>query len=230
MTDPILSIVIPALDAAKILPATLMALSEGQGFGLVREILLVDGGSQDATRNVAKSAGARVMTAPRGRGAQLQVGAAVAQGDWLLFLHADTRLEPGWAKRVSAFIAEPKNEMRAGVFRLALDDADPRARRVEFLARWRGFILGLPYGDQGLLISRTLHGSVGGFRSLPLMEDVDMVRRIGRRRLVFLKTRAITSAARYQAEGWWLRPLRNLSLLTLYFLGVSPAWLKRRYE
>ena len=115
------------------------------------------------------------------------------------------------------------------MFRFALDDPDPRARRIERLARWRGRVLGVPYGDQGLLISRAFYDVLGGYRPLPLMEDVDMVRRIGRRRLVELDAAAVTSAARYRAGGWWLRPVRNLSILGLYFLGAPPALLKRLY-
>jgi hypothetical protein len=150
-------------------------------------------------------------------------------GDWLLFLHADTRLAPGWIAAARAFTAQPGSEQRAAAFRLALDDSDPRARRIERLANWRGRALGLPYGDQGLLISRDFYQALGGYRPLPLMEDVDLVRRIGRRRIVILDAAAVTSAARYRKDGWWLRPLRNLALLGLYFIGVPTRVLHRLY-
>ncbi|MFQ5774484.1 MAG: TIGR04283 family arsenosugar biosynthesis glycosyltransferase [Kiloniellaceae bacterium] len=224
-----LSVVIPALNAAGTLPAALACLAEGRAAGLVREVLVVDGGSADATPALAARAGARVLAAPCGRGRQLAAGAQAAVGDWLLFLHADTELGPGWAGAARAFIAAPGNEGRAAVFRFALDDPDPRARRVERLARWRARALALPYGDQGLLISQGLYRALGGFRPLPLMEDVDLVRRIGRRRLVVLDAAAVTSAARYRAGGWWLRPLRNLSVLALYLLGAPPGLLRRLY-
>ena len=113
---------------------------------------------------------------------------------------------------------------------MRLDDPDPRARRIERLAAWRARVLGLPYGDQGLLIARPFYESIGGFRPIALMEDVDIVRRIGRRRLVLLDAGAETSAARYRRDGWLLRPLRNLTLLTCYFLGVPPGLLERYYE
>ena len=123
----------------------------------------------------------------------------------------------------------PENAERAAVFRLALDDPDRRARRIERLANWRTRTLGLPYGDQGLLLSRAFYQALGGFRPLVLMEDVDLARRIGRRRLVVLEHSATTSADRYRRDGWLRRPARNLALLSAYFLGVPPRVLNRFY-
>jgi len=229
MSGACLSVVIPTLDAVTSLPATLAALEAARADGLLREVLVVDGGSADATIEIAERWGARVMDAAANRGAQLAAGGAAAGGDWLLFLHADTRLAPGWAAAARAFMARSGSQTTAAAFRLALDDADPRARRVERLANWRGRALGLPYGDQGLLIARALYQALGGHRPLPLMEDVEIARRIGRRRMVFLDAEAVTSAARYRRDGWWLRPLRNLALLGLYFLGAPPRLLRRLY-
>ncbi|MCW5772686.1 MAG: TIGR04283 family arsenosugar biosynthesis glycosyltransferase [Rhodospirillaceae bacterium] len=221
-----LSLVIPTLNAEQDLERTLAALApEGAGV----EIVAADGGSRDRSANVAAAAGATCIAAPRGRGSQLRAGAQAASGAWLLFLHADTRLAPGWRAVVERFAAEPRNAERAAVFRLALDDADPRARRVERLAAWRGRALGLPYGDQGLLIARDFYWSLGGHPAIPLMEDVALVRRIGRRRLVLLDHSAITSAIRYRRGGWLRRPARNLALLSLYFFGVPPRLLARLY-
>ena len=118
---------------------------------------------------------------------------------------------------------------RAGYFRLRFDSADPRARRIERLASWRCRTFGLPYGDQGLLIGRAFYADVGGFRDLPLMEDVDLARRIGRRRLVALDAEAVTSAERYERDGWLARPMRNLGCLALYFAGLSPTVIRRLY-
>ena len=142
---------------------------------------------------------------------------------------ADTRLSPCWEAEAARFCADPANAERAGYFRLGLDDPAPQARRIERLANWRAARLGLPYGDQGLLIAREFYLRLGGYRAIPLMEDVEFVRRIGRRRLVELEGRAVTSAARYRRGGWWARPLRNLSVLGLYFLGLPPRWLQRLY-
>jgi rSAM/selenodomain-associated transferase 2 len=224
-----LSVVIPTLNAAATLPATLAALAAGRAAGLVGEVLAVDGGSIDATCALAGTAGARVIASPRGRGAQLRLGGEAAAGKWLLFLHADTALAPGWADEVRRFIAGPAAEAQAAAFRFALDDAGPGARRLERLVAWRCRWLALPYGDQGLLLSRALYDAVGGFRALPLMEDVDLVRRLGRRRLCFLETPAVTSAARYRRSGYLGRSLRNAACLVLYLLGVPPAAVARLY-
>src|SRR5205085_8687253 len=130
--------------------------------------------------------------------------------EWLLFLHADCRLVPDWQRAVAEFIARPGASDRAGYFGFALDDPDPPARRLERMVAWRCRVLGLPYGDQGLLIARSLYAAVGGFAALPLMEDVDLVRRLGRARLVPLNAKAVSSARRYRSGGYVRRPLRNL--------------------
>lgn len=221
-----LSIVIPTLNAAESLAATVAAL----GGDVAGEIVIADGGSMDKTRQVALAAGARVVEARRGRGTQLATGAAAAQGDWLLFLHADTRLDPGWAPQAAGFMADPANATRAAAFAFALDDDDPRARRLERAVAWRCRVLGLPYGDQGLLIARGFYDALGGYRPLPLMEDVDLVRRIGRARLTLLPARAVTSAERWRRDGWYRRSARNLACLSLWFLGVPPATIARLYR
>lgn len=221
-----LTLIVPALDAAIFLPACLAALGEAPD----AERILVDGGSTDATRDIARAQGWRVRESPRGRGIQLDRGAREAAGDWLLFVHADTVLAPGWHTQVRAFAADPDNVARAGFFRLAFDSSDARAARVARLANWRARTLGLPYGDQALLIARATYERLGGFKSVPLMEDVDFVRRIGRRNLRELAGLAITSPARYERDGWWGRPLRNLLCLTLWFAGVSPVTLARLYR
>jgi rSAM/selenodomain-associated transferase 2 len=216
-----LSVVIPALDAAASLPGTLAALA-----GAPAEILVVDGGSADATREAAARLGARVVEAPRGRGTQLAAGAAAARGPWLLLLHADTRLAPGWSEAVRRSMEQPG---RAWFFRFALDDAAPAARRLERAVAWRCRLLALPYGDQGLLIHRDLLDAVGGIRPLPLMEDVDLVRRIGRARLGAIGVDAVTSAARWRRDGYLARSARNLACLMLWFLGLPPARIARLY-
>ena len=119
--------------------------------------------------------------------------------------------------------------LKAAHFKFALDDASNAARRVELMANWRARRLGLPYGDQGLLMSRKHYHALVGYLDIPIMEDVDMARRIGRQNLVELPATATTSADRYQRDGYWLRPLRNLALLALYFLGVSPQRLAKLY-
>lgn len=222
-----LSIVIPALNAATRLPACLAATREA-GL-LVADRVVVDGGSTDATAVAAREGGARVVIAPRGRGGQLAAGAAAATGEWLLFLHADTVLSPGWARAAAGFMRDTGKQDRAASFRFALDERSPGARRLEALVAWRCSVLGLPYGDQGLLIGRALYEAIGGFRPMPLYEDVDIVRRIGRARIAILPVAAVTAADRYRSAGYVLRPMRNLFCLGLYFAGVPPRILARLY-
>ncbi len=225
--DSELSIIIPALNAADTLPGTLAALALGAPAGM--EIIVADGGSIDTTVDIAMNAGARLVASPVGRGVQMAAGAAASSGDWLLFLHADTMLDPGWADAVQGFTAQAANRSRAAVFSFALDHEAPAARRLERIVAWRCRALALPYGDQGLLIARSLYDSIGGFRPLPLYEDVDLVRRIGRARLEFLPHRAVTSAARYRRAGYVRRPARNLFCLALYYLGMPSGVLRRLY-
>ena len=217
-----LSVVIPALNAAATLPRCIAALG-----GLPGEVVVVDGGSTDGTPDLAARLGALVVNAPRGRGRQIAAGVAAARGEWLLLLHADTVLAPGWAAEAWRFMAG--TTARAGYFRFALDAAEPQARRLERMVAWRCRTLGLPYGDQGLLVPRVLLGAVGGVRDLPLMEDVDLARRLGRRRLVALPAAAVTSAERWRRDGWTRRSARNLGCLSLYFLGVPPRVIAKVY-
>jgi rSAM/selenodomain-associated transferase 2 len=218
-----LSAVIPTLNAAAELPSTIASLR-----GVPDELIVADGGSEDGTTAVAERLGARIIAAPRGRGTQLAAGVAAAKGEWLLLLHADTSLETGWTRTVRRFMQS--NADRAGYFRFRLDSPDPRARRLERIVAWRCRIFALPYGDQALLLSRALLDTVGGVRPLPLMEDVDLVRRLGRRRLMALDAAAVTSAARWERDGWYRRSLRNLCCLALYSAGVPPGLIARLYS
>jgi len=228
-----LTVVIPTLDSERGLIGTLAALIPAAAAGVVSQVVIADGGSSDETLLVADELGCDVVHAPRGRGEQLAAGAAKARHPWLLFLHSDTELEEGWHREVSVFIerTEAKNEedRRAAVFSFALDDYGFGARALEALVRMRCLLFALPYGDQGLLICRRHYEKLGGFRTIPLMEDVDLVRRIGRRGLVYLRARAVTSAVRYRSEGYFRRMMRNAGCLTLYFLRVPPRVLVRLY-
>ena len=225
-----ISVVIPTLNAENRLAHCLARLVPGVVTGLVREVIIADGGSGDETFRIAEATGARFIEAPRGRGSQLAAGAAAARGEWLLFLHSDTVLDQGWEEEAANFIEHmTAGRERAAAFRFALDDFEPGARRLERLVAWRCALFALPYGDQGLLISRRLYRKIGGFRPMPLMEDVDIVRRLGRGRLVMLRARAVTSAVRFREGGYLRRPARNLALLLFYVLRVPPKMLARLY-
>ena len=224
-----LSIVIPTLNAGSHLGPTLTALSI-ERCELDLETIVVDAGSTDTTVEVANAAGVKLVQAERGRGRQLDAGARAAEGDWLLFLHADTQLAADWAQVVGGFVCDPTNADRVAAFRLALDDPSPEAKRLEQLVHWRCTRLGLPYGDQGLLVHRTLYESAGGYRPLPFMEDVDLIRRLGRRRVVMLDAVATTSSERYRRSGYVRQGLRNMILVALFFIGVSPRQLVRFYR
>ncbi len=213
-----LSVVIPTLDAELVLPGTLAALSP------VADLVVVDGGSRDGTVAVARAAGARVLRTGAGRGIQIAAGIAAARGAWVLILHADTRLAPGWTAAVAAHV---RSSERAAHFRFRLDSADPRARRLERAVDWRCRWIGLPYGDQGLLVSRARLAAAGGMRAWPLMEDVDLVRRLGP--ITGLPVDAVTSAARWERDGWWRRSARNLVCLTLWRIGVPPHAIVKLY-
>jgi rSAM/selenodomain-associated transferase 2 len=222
-----LTVVIPTLNAAETLAATLSCF-DNQAV----DVVVVDGGSNDDTITIAAAHGAKVMQTSRGRGLQLACGACanVDEHGWYLFLHADTVLSPDWGQHVQKFVADPACADKAAVFRFSLDYAAWQARLLEKLVDWRSRWFGLPYGDQGLLISRALYLELGGFTPIPLMEDVDIIRRIGIRRLRHLPCSAVTSAVRWVKGGWWLRSLRNLSCLCLYSMGVSAHTVHRLYR
>ena len=222
-----ISVVIPTLNAAARLPLTLAALTPAAMDGLVRELLIVDGGSSDETAALADDAGARFEVTQPGRGHQLGYGCNLAKGPWLLILHADTRLSVGWETAVVSHMRQ-KPEV-AGYFQFHLEDGGPVARLWEAGVALRCALLRLPYGDQGLLISKALYEEVGGYRGLALMEDVDLVRRLGRRRLAPLNSRALTSAERFKRQGYLRRSLRNWGLLLRFWAGADPKALAKVY-
>ncbi len=222
-----ISVVIPTLNAARHLPAAFLSIFDAAVDGFVSEVIVSDGGSADATLKIAEDAGATVIAGERGRGLQLRAGAGAARKPWLLFLHADTVLEKGWMDDAAAFIK--KGGDSAAAFRFCLADTGLQPRLLEAAVALRCRLFALPYGDQGLLISRRLYDEVGGYSPIPLMEDVDIVRKLGRRRIAMLKAAAVTSAERFRRDGYIRRSVRNLSCLMSYYRGVPPEHLADRY-
>jgi len=218
-----ISVVIPTFNDEGHLPATLTSLVPAAVDGLVREVIIADGGSRDDTLAIADGAGAEIVAATLGRGMQLKAGVARARFPWLLFLNADTVLDAGWEREATHHLERVEGGRRrpsAAAFRFALDDEGAWPRTLERLVSIRTGLFKLPYGDQGLLISRCLYDEVGGFGSLPLMEDVDFVRRLGRRRISILNARAVTSAESFRERGSLGRIARNQACLGLYLIGV----------
>lgn len=220
-----LSVVIPTLNAAGHLPDTLACLMEGLSGGLIRELIVSDGGSTDATQRIAEDVGAIWVSGPASRGGQLGRGVAASEGVYLLLLHADTHLSEGWSDTVSRAIEAGQ----AGYGHLAFRSRRPGARMVAGWANLRSRFFGLPYGDQALLISRAALEAAGGVPDQPLMEDVELARRL-RGQLTPLDMVAATSFERYERGGVLRRGARNLGLLTRYLCGADPADLAARYH
>ena len=225
MSAPI-SVIIPTRNAADQIGPTLAALVEGVGEGLIAEVILSDGGSGDDIAQIAEEVGAQFLTGEPGRGGQLARGAAAARAPWLLFLHADSVPGPGWTTPVSAHLGHPKH---AGYFDLRFDSAAWQARALARWANLRSRLARLPYGDQGLLIARTLYDAAGGFADIPLMEDVALARAL-RTSLRPLDHPILTSPRRYEQEGWAARAVGNGWLLAQYLAGRDPSALARKYR
>ena len=223
------SIVIPVLRDSVQLDGLLASLA-GRADDAAVEIIVANGDADDgAVAGVqARHAAVRWVASPPGRGRQMNAGAAVASGRWLLFLHADTRLDHRW---LDALRQAESHGAVGGAFRFTLDSPRRVARVIERGVAWRTRWLGLPYGDQGLFVRRDAFEALGGYRPYPLMEDIDLVRRLRRHGMLRLSSLpARTSARRWERDGWVRRSLRNLTLLALYFSGVSPRRLARRYD
>ncbi len=210
-----ISVVIPTANSERLLPRCFDSLIPAAVRGMVREVIVSDAGSNDGTLAIADAAGAHIVHARKIRGAQLIDGAAIAKSDWLLFLHPETALEPGWDLEAESFVSQELLERpRAAVFRFALEDFGGESRRAEAKAALRTMLFALPYGDQGLLIPKRLYQKLGGYRALSDMEDADLVRRIGRRRLIRLRARAVNVARPNKGT------LRGLALILLHALRV----------
>ncbi len=216
-----ISVVIPTHNAQESLTRCFDSLIGATVHGVVREVIVADGGSTDDTLFIADAAGAHVVQAGKSRASQLAAGAKAARSDWILFLHPETALDPGWDVEAEAFLSRVAlDRPRAAAFRFGVDDFDARSRRLEAMVALRCWLFKLPYGDQGLLVPKRLYNRLGGYRDTA-MEDVDLVRRIGARRLVMLRARAVNKAETKT------RALRERALAILHALHLPTGVLAR---
>lgn len=234
-----ISVIIPTLQAEEDISDILVALMPAVMEGLIKEVIVSDGGSDDNSYEICDAMGAVFITGKAGRGYQLAAGGKMAQGKWLLFLHNDTHLEEGWVEAVQDFIRDAHFEMerqaeniasQAAYFRFGLDAKGVMPFLIEKAVALRCRFLGLPYGDQGLLISKAFYDQLGGYDEIPLLEDVVMVRKIGAKSLTCLPAIAKTSARRYHQDGYFKRIGRNFLCIMLYFAGVAPEKISHIYH
>lgn len=218
-----ISVVISTYNSAETLPATLESLVPAAVQGLVREVVVVDGGSSDLTLKIADGYGAVTLSGAPLRASRLASGAQQARFPWLLFLNADCVLDPGWEREAEQLIAKIDDGRRpqtAASFRYVIDDEGLQPRLAERFARWSAALFGLSHAEQGLLVPRALYTEAGGFRPYRMLAEVDLTRRFGRRRLMRLRTPAVSPAIRSSEPGYAARAMRYYGALGLYALHV----------
>lgn len=227
LTDPKIcdiSIIIPTLNEESCIGQTVAGLIEQPGV----EVIVADGGSRDRTVANARAAGARIITGPVGRGNQQNSGAQAAQGKIQLFLHADTRLPDDFAALIRAALNQP--DVVAGAFRFAVAAKGWKFRLLEQCTNWRAAWFSLPYGDQALFLAAARFQAMGGFRNLPLLEDLDLVLRLRKMgRMALLAAPAVTSARRWQRLGLLRTTIVNQMILLGFYCGINPERLARWY-
>lgn len=217
-----LSVIIPALNEAENIGAVVETVRRAKP----HEVIVVDGGSTDRTTELASRAGAIVLTSPPGRGRQQRLGAERARGDWLVFLHADTRLPENYPQIVAQILSRP--EVAAGAFRFKLDEPGAGYRWIEQLVAWRCRFFKLPYGDQAIFVRAAVLAQAGGFPALPIMEDYELIRRLRKLgRIEVASVAAATSARRWRKLGALNASCTNIACLAAYKLGVDAATIAR---
>jgi len=225
------SIIIPVLDESRIINRTLSLLFHS-GFHRRAEIIVVDGHPSGTTLREISDFDVIKLTAPAGRGLQMNTGARHASGDMLIFLHADTRMPAEALNEIAAVLSRSENDLVGGAFDLKIASDAKIFRLIEKIASLRSRITRIPYGDQTIFLRRRFFLGMGGFELIPLMEDLALMKRIKNlgEKIVFLDARVCTSARRWEEEGILYCILRNWALTLLYLMGVSPDKLSRFYR
>src|ERR687898_251320 len=222
--EPLVSVIVPVWRDEAGLATALHRLHPTESVEVVVACVLGEESRYVSVRE--KHPGIRWVAAPRGRASQMNAGAAICRGRWLLFLHADSQLPADWFEVIAdadigAYVA--------GAFALGLDSRDWQARVIEFGVRLRVALLGLPYGDQALFVRRSIFTGLNGYRDLPLMEDIDFMRRVRQTgRLLIARSVVITSARRWERDGWFRRSAHNVGLAVQFMMGASPSQLAQR--
>ena len=215
-----ISVVMPTLNAEDHLVRTLTSLVPGVVEGLIREVIIVDGGSDDSTLEIAESTGCKIIRTDAARGLQLWQGCRAAKGDWLMIMHSDSQLSDNWMDQVADHVR--KYPTHAGYFHLKFDDpswlVSLWAEMLAARARW----LALPSGDHGMLLSRALYDCAGGYKDQAAFEDVALVMALGRARIRPMTTSLTTNARRFRAKGWAVGLLTKGARFMMYLLGVPP--------
>jgi rSAM/selenodomain-associated transferase 2/rSAM/selenodomain-associated transferase 1 len=225
VTSPRISAIIPTYNEADFVREAISSVQAEDGV----EIIVVDGGSGDATVENAEAAGARTIVSSDGRGSQMNAGAAEATGDILLFLHADTVLPEDYARHVRAAMVHAGTV--AGAFGLGIDSPERLLRHIEWLANWRSKHMHLPYGDQAIFMRREVFEEMGGFPEIPIMEDFELMRRLKRRgRIAIVAASVQTSARRWLDVGVLRTTLVHQAVIAAYFLGVPISRIANWYH
>jgi rSAM/selenodomain-associated transferase 2 len=224
-----ISLIIPVFCEQAVINETIAAVRRLRG-GDTAEIIVVDGQAEGGTLAAIRDTAVRKVPSEKGRGGQLNRGAAVAAGDALLFLHADTALPPAAFERIAGAMRD--EGCVGGAFDLRIDSPGTGFRIIETVANVRSRLTRIPYGDQAIFVRASFFRTLGGFEEIPIMEDVDLMRRIKRkgRRIVIFREPVLTSARRWEKEGLVFGTLRNWFLMTLYLCGVAPERLARFYR
>ncbi|MEK6192824.1 MAG: TIGR04283 family arsenosugar biosynthesis glycosyltransferase [Deltaproteobacteria bacterium] len=220
-----ISIIIPTLNEANVIEETITRLPKSERV----EILVVDVGSSDGTDEMARELGARVLSTAPSKAEQMNAGAAEAQGEVLLFLHADTRLPEKFEEKVLKAVA--RQGFCAGAFTLGIESTDWGLRFIERVANWRARFFKMPYGDQALFVSRQLFFEIGGFADYPIMEDFELIRRLKKKGTITILPESVkTSPRRWQNLGVFRTWLLNQIIMGAYFIGIPPRRLAFWYH